>query len=489
MKILPVSEWTFYKYRFQLGYGFLALVVALYILLFSGLIPPGLSTTETQSLITSTDLKLNELPTAIVDLPYHLLQKASVELLGVTPFGVRLPSMLFGILTAIFTALVLRRWMPSNVALISSLLMLTSGWFIGTARLGAPFITIAFFSALVLLSATYISQQTKHWKRWKVVLAFTAALSLYSPFMIYLFAAAIIASFAQPHLRYLIRRSSKFHLTLGTLIFALTLVPLGWGLYRDISQIWTLVAIPQDLPGPVQFFQNLVQAASNFVNPFNISFGEFVTPLVSLAAALFLVAGIVRILRDFHAIRTYLLLIWAALLIPIMGFNPNNLTVLMIPSFIVIAIGVQPIISYWYKIFPLNPYARVFGLIPLSLLLLTVIQFNDQRYTFGMLYSESAQQTFNSDLFLAQNELSKMPEDQLVFVVVPEIDKKLYQIEASNRPNTTVVNPAEVNLQNGKWIIAESQINSVATLPAPVATSVLVNDNATEALRFRVFDR
>lgn len=489
MKILPVSEWTFYKYRFIIGYGFLTLIVALYILLYSSLIPPGLSTAETQSVVTSAQISFTEPPVAIVDLPYHLLQKVSVDLLGITPFGVRLPSMIFGILTAIFTALVLRRWMPSNVALISCLIMLTSGWFIGTSRIGAPFIMVAFFSSLILLAATYISQQTPHWKRWKVVLAFTAAISLYTPFTIYLFIAAIIAAFTQPHLRYLIRRSSKFHVTLGTFIFALVLVPLGWGLFKNISQIWTLLAIPQDLPGPVQFGQNLIQAVSNFINPYNVSFGDFMTPLISLVSVLFLIAGAVRILRDFHAIRTYLLLIWTALLVPIMGFNPDNLTVLMIPTFIVVAIGVQPIIGYWYKIFPLNPYARVFGLVPLALLIIAVIQFNDQRYTFGMLYSESAKQTFNSDLFLAQNQLNQLPAETQTFVVVAEINKPLYQIEADNRPNTFVVNPAQVDLRPGKWIIAEDQINNVATLPAPLPSSVLVNDDAVDALRFRVFDR
>lgn len=489
MKITPVSEWTFYKYRFAIGYGFLAVVVALYVLLFSNLIPPGLSSAEQQSLITSTRISLTEVPTAIVDLPYHLLQKASVELLGVTPFGVRLPSMIFGILTAIFTALVLHRWMPSNVAIISSLLMLTSGWFIGTSRLGAPFIMIAFFSSLILLAATYISQQSPHWKRWKVALAFVAALSLYTPFTIYLFIAAVIATFTQPHLRYLIRQGSKFHITIGTFVFALILVPLGWGLFNNLSQVWTLLAIPQDLPGPLQFGQNLLQAISNFVNPYNIGFGEFVTPLISIVAALFLIAGAARILRDFHAIRTYLLLIWAALLIPIMGFNPDNLTVLMIPTFIVVAIGVQPVVGYWYKIFPLNPYARVFGLVPLALLIIAVVQFNDQRYTFGMIYSQTAKQTFNSDMFLAQNELNKLDKATPAIIVVAADQKELYQIVASDRPNTLVLSPTEAALKPGKWIIAEAQMDKVAALPAAFASGVLVNDDTSNALRFRIFDR
>lgn len=489
MKIRPVSEWTFYKYRFLVGYGFLAIVVALYILLFANLIPPGLSQAEQDSVVASAQLSFTQVPTAIVDLPYHILQKVSLEFLGVSTLGIRLPSMIFGILTAVFTALVLRRWMPSNVALISSLLMLTSGWFIGTARLGVPFIMIAFFSSFILLAATYISQQTHHWKRWKVALAFAAALSLYSPFTLYLFVAAIVAAVAQPHLRYLIRQSSKFHITIGTFLFILVLLPLGWGIFNNPSQIWTLLAIPQDLPSPLEFGNNLIQALSNFANPRNVSYGNFATPLISVVALIFFVAGSIRILRDFHAVRTYLLMIWGALLIPIMGFNPNNLTVLMIPTFIIIAIGIQPIIGYWYKLFPLNPYARVFGLVPLTLLILAIIQFNDQRYSLGMIYSQGAKDTYNSDVFLANKELGSLDKNTSVFLIVADSNIALYQILAEERPNTTVLSATQAQLAPGRWIVANAEVEKIPALPAAIPTSLIANDDATDALRFRVFDR
>lgn len=489
MNIRPVSEWTFYKYRYLIAYSLLAVVVGIYIVLYSNLIPPGLGPSERQSIISSAQISLTEVPIAIVDLPYHLLQKFSVELLGVTPFGVRLPSMLMGAATAIFVLLILRKWMPNNIAVIAGLLVLTSGWFIGSARLGAPFIMIPFWASLILLAATYISQQTPHWKWWKVILAFAAALSLYTPFSIYLFLAAVIAAFAQPHLRYLIRQSSSFHITIGTLLFLLVLAPLGWGLYNNPAQAWQLLAIPSNLPDPLQFLKDLYHAVSSLVNPFNVTFGEFMTPLISVVSALLLTIGIIRLLRDFHAVRAYVLLIWGAVLIPVIGLNPTNLMILMVPIMLGIAIGLQPILRYWYRLFPLNPYARVFGLIPLTLLIIALVSFNDQRYTFGMIYSEGAKTTFSSDPFLAQKTLDDLDPAATATLVIAESEQPLYQLIANGRPNTTVVSPAQINLTPGIWIIAEDQINSVATLPAPIANEIVVNDDKDSALRFRVFQR
>ncbi len=489
MNIRPISEWTLYRFRFGLSYLLLAVLVGLFIGLQSDLMPPGMGPSEKQSVIHSTSLDLTKFPTEVVDLPFHLAQMGSLQLFGVTPLGVRLPTLVIGGFTAIFIALILRRWFKPNVAIVAALVVLSSSWFISTARLGAPFIMVPFWTSLVLLAATYVAQETENWKLWRVTLAFTGALSLYTPFMIYLFVAAFIASFSQPHLRYLVRRSSKFGITLGTMLFLALLLPLAWGIYNHWEQIWQLLAIPQQLPGPVQFGNSLVDAASSLVNPYNVSFTESLTPLLSLASTALLLMGGARLLRDAHSVRAYVLLMWGAILIPIVAFNPGNLVFLLVPSMLVIAIGVHLTINYWYRLFPRNPYARVFGLLPLAVLVLAIVSFNNQRYTYGMLYSQQAAAVFNSDAFLAQKELKAIPDGANVTMVVPEGDEPLYRLVAKQHPNTMVINAAQVNLTSGTWIIAEGEILKVATLPGPVPSRLIVNDHKEDSLRFRVYQR
>lgn len=487
MNIRPVSEWFLYKYRYAIGYCLLAVAVGVYLFTYLHILPPGISQSETSSVITSAHITFTELPVAIIDLPYHLLQKFSVEFLGLTPLSVRLPSLFFGIMTALFTSLLLHRWFPRNVAIIASVVGLTACWFISTARLGTPTIMIPLWTSFILLAATYISQQSRHWKWWKIGLAFGAALSLYTPFMIFLFIAAIVASFSQPHLRYLIRKSTSFQMTIGTALFLAILAPLGWGLYKDPAQAWQLFGISPQLPGPVQFGKDMLQALSNLFNPYNVQSGETLLPLLSLATCALLLMGGIRLLRDFHAVRSHVLLIWMAILVPIIGFNPNNLIILLIPAILATAIGIQVIIRYWYKLFPLNPYARLFGLLPLALLLLAIIQFNDSRYSYGLTYGADARQAFSNDVFLAQHRITTIDPSATVTIVAPEQQQDLFQLIKASFPNVAVTTAQNAAFTPGVvWIIAADEVPKLTQRPSSPA-SVIVNGSKENGVRFLVY--
>ncbi len=487
MIIRPISEWTLYKHRFLIAYSGLAVLVALLLTLYPNNLPPGLSSAEQQNVVASHGLSITQLPTAeqVVNLPFHALQKATIELLGVTPFGVRLPSLFFGALTILCLSFVIKRWFKVNVAIVATMAIVTSTWFLTLARLGAPDIMIPFWTSCLMLCATYVSQQTKHWHVWKALFGMSAALALYTPYMVYLFAATLIAAMAQPHLRYLIRQSSKVGLTIGTFFFLLLLVPLGWGIYKDPALLREILAIPATIPEPLQFGQDILQALSNLLYPFNLSAHETITPLLSVVMAVLVVIGGIRLLSDFHSVRAYVLLIWMALLAPIIGFTPNNLTVLFVPAMLVMTIGLNLIVRYWYKLFPLNPYARIFGLIPLFVLIFSVMQFGYQRYTFTMLYSAEAGRTFNSDGFLAQSIVNQIPKETPLTLVVAPQDIAFYQIIADTHPDTVVITGVQGPIRQTAYLVAENQVPAIPQLGT--AVKLIVNDHKDDALRFRFY--
>ncbi|HSE61309.1 MAG TPA: glycosyltransferase family 39 protein [Candidatus Saccharimonadales bacterium] len=488
MNIRPVNEWTLYRMRFLLAYVLLAIITAALLAFYLDIAPPGLGPTEKQSIVSSAAISFKEPPTNIVDLPFHVLQKLSVEWLGVTPLGVRLPSLVFGGLTALCMALLLRRWFKTNIALAVSLIFVTSTWFLSVARLGAPFIMIPLWTSILLLTATYVSQQTKAWKWWRVAFAMAAALSMYTPFMAYFFIAAALATIAQPHLRYLLRESNRVNLFIGGFFFILLLVPLGWGIYKEPGVIRDLLAIPAALPDPLQFAKGLWHAISNVINPYNLAATEMITPTLGIVTCALLLTGGARLLRDFHSVRAHVLLLWAALLVPIVAFNPTQLTALLVPTMLVVAIGLNQIIRYWYRLFPRNPYARLFGLVPLTILVISIVQLNYQRYTFGMIYSKQAGQTFNQDAFLAQKELMNIDKARPVtFVVAPE-NEALYNVLAGRRPSTAVETGETASDRAGTWIVQNSQYNTVAQkVGAP--SKLLVTDQKADALRLTVHER
>lgn len=489
MNIRPVSEWTLYRLRFALAYGLLAVTAVTLLLVFGNMIPPGLGPSEQQSVVASHAITFDKLPTDIVDLPYHVLQKLSVDWLGVTPFGVRLPSLVFGALTALCMTLVLRRWFSTNVAILASIIFVSSSWFLGTARLGTPTVMIPFWTSILLLTATYVSQQTKHWKWWRVAFCMAAAISMYTPFMAYLFITAGLASVAQPHLRYLLHGSNRANLFIGGFFFVLLLAPLGWGVYQHPDVARELLAIPATLPDPIQFLRDFVRAASALINPFATSMGETILPALSIVSVALLLMGGARLLRDFHSVRAHVLLIWAAVLLPVIGLNPTSLAVMIVPAFLVITIGLNQIIRYWYRLFPRNPYARLFGMLPLALLLFSIVQVNYNRYTFGMLYSAQAGVVFVPDAFLAQQQVKDAKGN--VTIVVPESERAIYDVIATRTKGTLVATPQTAQDRSGTWIVASSQsqlLQNTVKMPAPPAKMV-VSDRKADSLRFIVWQR
>jgi 4-amino-4-deoxy-L-arabinose transferase-like glycosyltransferase len=490
MKLRPISQWTLYRLRFVIAYGLLTVLTVGLLFVFADRIPPGIGPSEQQSVVASNNVSFTQLPQNIVDIPYHALQKLSVEWLGLSPLGVRLPSLIFGLVTALFVVLLLRRWFKPNVAVTASVVVLTSAWFLSLARLGAPLIMVPFWTSILLLTATYVSQQTKAWKWWRAAFVMSAALSLYTPAMIYLFLAVTLAGLTQPHLRYLLRENNKPSFFIGGFFFVVLLAPLGWGIYQAWWQVWDLLAVPSNLPDVLQFGNNLWQAASNFVNPYNVSVGEVITPVIGIASAALLTIGVARMLRDFHSVRTHVLLIWAAILVPVIGLNPRLTAVLFVPTMLAIAIGINQIIRYWYRLFPLNPYARFFGLLPLGVLLFSIVQFNYQRYIYGMLYSPQATSIFNNDPFIAQAYINDVQPNQHVTVVVNDSLVPLYNTLGAHRKGVTIANskylPSDLA---GVWIIANDTINDIPDKTRGTFTKLLVSDTAQNARRFWVYQR
>jgi hypothetical protein len=490
MNVRPVSEWTLYRLRFVIAYSLLAIFAGIIFSLNITTVPPGLGPSEQQSVVASASVSFTEPPTNIVDIPYHALQKLSVEWLGVTPLGVRLPSLVFGVLTALCLALILRRWFRFHVAVAASFLIVVMAWFLGMTRMGAPIIMIPFWTSFLMLTATYITQETKAWKWWRVVFALAAALSLYTPFMIYLFVAVVLAGIAQPHLRYLLRESTAVNIVIGGFFFLLLLVPLGWGVYHNPEQVRTLLAIPTELPDLWRYIQNLwVTAFSDLVNPYNTKIGEIITPALGLATAAIGLIGAARLIRDIHSVRSHFLLIWGAILLPVVALNPTNLAVLFVPAILVVTIGLNQIIRYWYRLFPLNPYARIFGLVPLAVLIVSIIQLDYQRYFLGMMYSQQASSTFDRDPFIVQAELTAKSSEQ-VAVVVPDNKKAIYDVMAARQTTIQVATPSQLPTNApSTWILADDIRGQIKTKQLGTFNKLLVTDTADNARRFWVYQR
>jgi hypothetical protein len=237
-------------------------------------------------------------------------------------------------------------------------------------------------------------------------------------------------------------------------------------------------------------------AASTLINPFRASIGEVIAPLLSIPTIALAIVGLIRTVNDYHSVRSYVLMLWLAVLMPVVGLNPTHLNVLFVPVMLLGAIGMQSLFRYWYDLFPRNPYARIFGLLPLGLLLASVIQFNYQRYFVGVPYARSAVQLYSSDAFLLHDTLaSKSFRDERNIVITLADKRPLYQIDKAIAKKLLVMTPAQfMGDPTAKSVIVDESAQPHLTdsqrqlLPA-ATTQLLVNDHKDNALRFRIYSQ
>jgi 4-amino-4-deoxy-L-arabinose transferase-like glycosyltransferase len=497
MNTNTLRELLLYRYRYAAGYLLLVIVTIGLLTLKITNLPPGLSRGEEASAIASSQISLdtNFLQSIkTVDLPYHLLQKASLNFFGLGTMGVRLPSVILAGFSAYFLFLTLRRWFAKNVAVIMGVVIATSSWFLSLGRLGTPEIMVVFCTTLIMFLATLISQETKHYLAWKALVVACVGLSLYTPYMGYVFLSVLIAAQTQAHLRYLVRYDEKISFFLGIILLAAILTPLGWQIWHDPSVIQTLLAIPSNLPDPLIFLQDLAMAIGNIINPLHFSIDSMMTPLVSIPVTVLAGLGLVRVVRDYHSVRSHVLLIWLAVLVPVIGLNGHsNLTLLFVPVILLTAIGIQALFGYWYGLFPYNPYARIFGVIPLAILLISILQFNYQRYFIAVPYAASTVSLYDLDPLLVHGLLtSPRLNNQPVTLVVPPEQIALYGINNQQFKNLSVTTPAQLVPGNSPVIVAEasiSQLSSAQLASLPPNLRLVVNSHKDDSLRYRVFTR
>ena len=486
-----LSELFLYRHRYLIGYLLIALLTLGLLVYRIGTIPPGYTAAEQASAVASYGLEFKP-DISIVDLPYHILQKASLMTFGLTELGVRLPSIIIASLTSLGIFLLLRRWFADNIAIMGSIIAVISNTFLVHGRSGTAAIMVSLWAVWILLFATLISQNAKFKSLYKLLLIGTVGLSLYTPYMVYLLIATGLATLVHPHLRYTLRHADKVTLLIATFLCGLVVAPLGWYLYQHPAVWHDLVGIPATLPSPLEYAHQLGAVLMSIGGFFRLQSDNILLPSLSIPVLVLCLIGIGQAVRNYYSNRSHLLLIWLAILLPISAFDPSRQWALFIPLTIFSIIGLNTLIRMWYGLFPRNPYARLFGLLPIAALLVTIVQFNYTRYFIGLNHNPNASSHYNSDARLLHRTIGTLDlHNKPVMVVVPQKDTAFYGIEKETTRQLTVATTPTASF-TGAILIAEtmySQLTDAEKATLGTMTRLVVNDNSKDSLRFRVFTR
>ena len=425
------TNFLIYRWRYILGYSIIALLLA-GLLIFAGLyVPGGISAEETRAAVISDSLSLaNPASFAVANAPYYVLQASIFHLFGVYDFTIKLPSLILALFSAVGLIILLRRWFKPNIAVLASMIAITTGQFLFIGQNGAPGIMYAFWPIFLLLLGTQVTRAKKFRILWKLLFAAFAAASLYTPLSIYPLLAIAIAIALHPHLRAIVRRLSKLKIAASLLIAGVVITPLIFAIVTTPQLGLTLLGITTSVTWPPDLIANILTLTRQFFLFWEPSTTALMTPVFGLGSVLLILIGIYRIIKTRETTRSYLIIFWIICLTPILIINPRFTSVLFVPSVLLLAAGLTSLISYWYRLFPLNPYARIAGLIPLIILVVTLIGSGLDRYIYGYHYDPSTAVNFSKDLKL-------IPKDTKNLIVA---DKELafYKVVAKHRDGLNV---------------------------------------------------
>ena len=383
----------------------------------------GLSQAEIDSATNSYFLgKQGIISGDMVDLPYRLLQKASIMILGLTPYAVKLPSIIVGLLLGFLLTLLLNRWFKSNVSLLASTLIILSTPFLFLAGSGMPLIMIVFWPTLLLWLGSKI-QGEKH-PQPQYCFAFMLALlgAIFTPYMIYFAAFCVFFVLLQPHLRFVVKSLPKVPLAICILLMLGGVVLLGFSAYYYPATFAELLTAPNFQPS--EFWSNMGLGLTRAFSWHSSLTGVFLAPLISLPSFALALIGLFSTTKGFFASRNSIATILIVFCLVISGFNPDAIVFLILPLSILMAHGLKYLLEKWYGLFPENPYARIAALAPLTILFGLMIVPGLLQYYYGYRYSPNVVGEFSDDLGVIRENLGELGERTLV---APE-NFQFYQI-------------------------------------------------------------
>lgn len=468
-----LTQFFAYRWRYLLGYGVAIVVIGTMLTIAALYIPHELRQGEIDSAITSGTLGTSSMaPEAIINFPYHLLQKLSFIVFGVSTLSIKLPSIILGVLTVIGIFLLLKTWSHSKVAIIGTLLSVVTTQFLFLTQDGTPLIMFPFISIWLLFVATFVTRRKYFGVLWKVLTALAMAMSFYTPLGIYLVLVMLVVSVFHPHIRYLVRRLNPYKVSIAVVLGLAALVPLIYAIYLDNSVIRTLLGIPQSFDN---IWSNLLLVVKETVGVSSLSSTYLIRPLYPLGLVILMLVGLYGIVTKKYTARSAITLCWGAILVIFVVLNPDYVTSLFPVATILIAYGMTYMFSSWYRLFPYNPYARAVGILPLGILILAMVASGVTRFINTYHYNGDVLANYSSDLKLLDRELAnRHVKDKGATVVVDGGQLAFYRLK--EKYDHRIVVTTDKNASASLVIAARTTKRPTADIPTNIITSTRQND-------------
>lgn len=377
----------------------IALVVAVVGLLFVlvyrlGSLVPGLSSNEVvQFHNVSSFGQIIQNP---VNAPYNLLYLGINSWAPQSNATLRLASVVFGLVLIVSFFLILKHWYGLRVAVLTTILMASSSWFLHNARYGTTAIAITLILAL-FAAASWLRNTSSRWAL--LVCALLSGGLLFIPGAIWF--VVLGAIWQRKFLfRALKKISTPVIVSCSTILVLITAI-FVWQCVLRPFLIKSFLGLPEKLPTISNFIANAWQVPIQIFVRSSLSPEQWLspTPLITVFATVMFIIGIYVLITQHSLDRTKVIL--GGLLISwlLVSLQGNFVIVTLLPFiYLTIAAGLSFMLKEWFLIFPRNPLARSFGIALITIAVVVASLYGLNRYFMAWPHAISTTSVFQSSI-------------------------------------------------------------------------------------------
>lgn len=495
MSSLKITDFISYRYRYIVSYVAIGLlsVALLYITGFR--IPGGLSEVEMTAATKSGNLALGALigsqPDSILFLPYKMAQAASIHLFGVSAVSIKLPSLLLAAASVLLFYKIIQIWFKRNVAIITSVLLVTSTQFLLQSQLGTSGILYLFWGVVLLFTTSMMAHAEKWRSLWFIISVIVVGTSLYSPFALYAVIPLLLTVALHPHARFIVMKQPLWVFAVALMSFIVVTLPLTITAINHpviIAQLLLGTAIAEGSYDVTSAIPQLLQ----YVDFYADHNGRILQPTYGLGLVLIALVGVYSLFSAKYTAKSYIITIWALLTIPIIVLYPTYASFSILPIMLLVAFGINYLIRKWYRMFPFNPYARIAGLFPLGVLVIGLALSGLDRFTYGYTYNSDAVRAYSNDLHLINSEVNRLASqsDDEINLLVASRYVSFYQLYARHNTNAVSINVYAPTGPKSKIVERTIVHHSVLeVVEEKVPNTIVVSSLSSESNRLYVFEK
>jgi len=292
---------------------------------------------------------------------------------------VRAVSFIFYIGSCIAMFYALRHWHTLQASILTTAAFATNSIVLAVGRLGTTLIAVMSF--FIFSSMLLWQLHTRSNKFVPIIVLIALGSLLYTPGAIWFF--LILGVVYLNRFKKLFRNVKKPAIIIGIAISALLVIPLIVSFVRDIETLkqWLLISSSIDVS---EIPRAILRVPSAFIyrmptEPL-INVGRL--PVFDISSGILFLIGLNAYRRKLKLDRTKVMVGSAFMGIVFGALGELTVSVILLLPFAysIIAAGIEYMLDEWYSVFPRNPYARSFGLLLITSVILFSIYYQMTRF-------------------------------------------------------------------------------------------------------------